>query len=142
MAGRGTAQGDPHDAVPALFAATPYLSTIGYVVERYEPDDVVIRLPFREQLTNDGRTYHGGVVATMLDTAGALAAWSNHDFETGLRAATVSLAVQYLAASDRTDLLCHGTTLRRARELIFTEVRATDPSGRAVAHALQTYRIA
>lgn len=128
--------------MPSLFMATPYLATLGLVVERYEPDDVTLRLPFRHDLTNDGRTYHGGVVATLLDTTGGLAAWSNHDFDGGVRAATLSLAVQYLASAAGADLWCHGVTARRVRELSFTEVTATDEGGRVLAQALQTYRIA
>lgn len=128
-------------AMPMLFAGTPHLATLGLVVEQYEPDDVRVRLPFRIDLSNDGRAYHGGVVATVLDTAGALAAWSNHDFDRGVRAATVALSVQYLAASDRADLCCHATTVRRARELVFTQITAADPGGRTLAQALQTYRI-
>jgi hypothetical protein len=34
---------------------------LGIVFERYEPDDVTIRLPWREYLTNDGAYFHGGV---------------------------------------------------------------------------------
>jgi acyl-coenzyme A thioesterase PaaI-like protein len=34
---------------------------LGIVFERYEPDDVTIRLPWREDLANDGATFHGGV---------------------------------------------------------------------------------
>ncbi|MCL4445401.1 MAG: PaaI family thioesterase [Actinobacteria bacterium] len=128
-------------AIPELFLSTPYLSTLGLVIDRYEPDDVVVRLPFQPEFTNDGKTYHGGVVATMLDTAGALAAWSNHDFDRGVRAATVSISTQYLASSDRSDLICSAETLRRARELIFTQITATDVAGRLLAHAIQTYRI-
>lgn len=128
-------------AIPQLFATTPYLSTLGLIVERYQPDEVSVRLPFRDDLTNDGRTYHGGVVATTLDTAGALAAWSNHDFDRGIRAATVSLSVQYIASSDRSDLICHGRAVRRVRELIFTEITASDPGGKLLAQGLQTYRI-
>lgn len=129
-------------AMPDLFVATPFLSTLGLVVENYEPDDVTLRLPFRHDLTNDGHTYHGGVVATMLDTTAALAAWSNHDFDRGIQAATVSLSVQYLAGTDRSDLVCHGVTARRARELVFTEATASDQAGKVLARALQTYRIA
>jgi uncharacterized protein (TIGR00369 family) len=128
-------------AMPELFMGTPFLSTLGLVVEHYQPDDVILRLPFRHDLSNDGHTYHGGVVATMLDTTAALAAWSNHDFDRGVRAATVSLSVQYLSGSDRSDMVCHGVTLRRARELIFTEATASDDSGKVLAKALQTYRI-
>ena len=40
-----------------------------------------------------------------------------------------------------TDLLCHATAVKRGKELIFTEITATDAEGTVVAHALQTYRI-
>jgi uncharacterized protein (TIGR00369 family) len=102
---------------------------------------VVIRLPFRAELTNDGTYYHGGVIATVIDTAGAAAAWSNHDFTKGARASTVSMSVQYVGACKQSDLLCHATTVKRGKELTFTEITATDAAGGVVAHAVQTYRI-
>jgi uncharacterized protein (TIGR00369 family) len=110
-------------------------------VERYQPDDVATRLPFRTELSNDGQTYHGGVVGTVIDTTGALAAWSNHDFERGMRASTVSMALRYVAAASGGDLLCSAQTVRRARELVFTEITATDSVGKVLAHGLQTYRM-
>lgn len=137
-----TEQLERRAAMPAMFAKTPFLSWLGLVVERYEPDDVATRLPFRVELSNDGSTYHGGVVSAAIDTTGALAAWSNHDFDRGMRASTVSMALQYVAGSSGGDLLCSARTVRRARELIFTEITACDESGRVLAHALQTYRIA
>ena len=73
--------------------------------------------------------------------ASSAAAWSNHDFDKGARASTVSMSVQYVGAARRSDLVCHGTVIRRARELIFTEITATDDTGKPVAHAVQTYRI-
>jgi uncharacterized protein (TIGR00369 family) len=129
-------------AIPGIFAKTPFLAWLGLVVERYEPDDVATRLPFRIELSNDGKTYHGGIVGTVIDTTGALAAWSNHDFDRGMRASTVSMALQYVAAASGSDLLCRAHTVRRVRELIFTEITASDPSGKVLAQGLQTYRIA
>jgi uncharacterized protein (TIGR00369 family) len=128
--------------VAETLPTTPFLKGLGIVFERYEPDDVTIRLPWREDLTNDGAYFHGGVVASVLDTTGAATAWSNHDFDAGSRAATVSMTVQYVGASKRSDLLCHGRTVRRRKELVFTEITATDSDGTVVAHAVQTYRIA
>ena len=128
-------------AIPEVMPAAPFMRWMGLVFDRYEPDDVTVRLPFREELTNDGIVYHGGVIASMLDTAGAAAAWSNHDFDKGVRASTVSMSVQYVGAAKQSDLLCHGRTVKRGRELIFTEITATDADGNVVAHAVQTYRI-
>jgi uncharacterized protein (TIGR00369 family) len=128
-------------AVSTIMPKTPFLAGLGIVFERYQPDEVTIRLPFREDLTNDGTYYHGGVVAAVMDTAGAAAAWSNHDFDKGARASTVAMSIQYVGACKRSDLLCHGRTVRRGKELTFTEITATDADGAVVAHGLQTYRI-
>ena len=129
-------------AIAEIMPKTPFIGFLGIVFDRYEPDDVTIRLPFREDLTNDGVVYHGGVVASVIDTAGAAAAWSNHDFSRGAKASTVSMTVNFVGACRQTDLVCHARTVRRARELIFIEITATDSDGRPVASAVQTYRIA
>ncbi len=129
-------------AIADIMPKTPFIGGLGIVFDRYEPDDVTLRLPFRVDLTNDGVVYHGGVVAAVIDTAGAAAAWSNHDFERGAKASTVSMTVNYVGAARQSDLLCHARTVRRARELIFLEITATDADGRIVASAVQTYRIA
>jgi uncharacterized protein (TIGR00369 family) len=128
-------------SVPAVMLKTPYLSGLNLVFDSYEHDDVTLRLPFREDLTNDGSVYHGGVVAAVVDTAGAAAAWSNHDFNKGMRASTVSMSIQYVGSCKKSDLVCHARAIKRGKELIFTEITATDAEGNVVAHAVQTYRI-
>jgi uncharacterized protein (TIGR00369 family) len=105
------------------------------------PDDGTIRLPFREDLTNDGTYFHGGVIASVIDTAGAAAAWSNHDFDKGMRASTVAMSIQYTGSAKRCDLLCHSGTAPRRKELTFNEITATDSDGNVAAHEVQTYRI-
>jgi acyl-coenzyme A thioesterase PaaI-like protein len=37
--------------------------------------------------------------------------------------------------------LCQARTVRRRKELTFTEITATDSDGNVVAHAVQTYRL-
>jgi len=128
--------------MPGIFGQTPFLAWLGLEVLRYEHDDVTTRLAFRHELSNDGVTYHGGVVGAVIDTTGGLVAFSNHDFERGVRASTVSLALQYVATSAGSDLHCHATTIKRGRELIFTEITASDSAGKVLAHGIQTYRIA
>jgi uncharacterized protein (TIGR00369 family) len=128
-------------AVRSIMPKTPYLAGLGIVFERYDPDEVTIRLPFRDDLTNDGTYYHGGVIGAVMDTAGAAAAWSNHDFTKGARASTVALSIQYVGAAKQSDLLCHARAVRRGKELTFTEITATDSEGNVVAHGIQTYRI-
>lgn len=128
-------------AVPETMLATPYLSWLGLRFERYAPDEAVMRLPFRPELTNDGTYYHGGVVAAALDTTGAAAAWSNHDFNKGMRASTVAMSLQYVGAAKHSDLVCRAKVVRRGKELTFVDISATDADGAVVAHGVQTYRI-
>ena len=128
-------------AIAELMPKTPFIGGLGLVFDKYEPDDVVMRLPFREDLTNDGVVYHGGVVAAAIDTTAAACAWSNHDFANGSRASTVSMTVNFVGAARQSDLICTARTVRRARELIFLEITATDTDGRVCASAVQTYRI-
>jgi len=128
-------------AVLEMMPTTPFISGLGLVFEEVAADAAVVRLPFRYDLTNDGTFYHGGVVASVIDTCGALAAWSNHDFNKGMRASTVAMSIQYVGACKRSDLLCHAKAIKRGKELTFTEIAATDADGNVVAHGIQTYRI-
>src|SRR5579863_3697207 len=119
--------------IPAAMVGTPYLAWLGIAFDRYEPDEATIRLPFRAELTNDGVHYHGGIIAAVIDTAGGAAALFNHDFDKGTRATTVAMAIQYVGACKRSDLICIARTVRRGKELTFSEITATDQAGVVVA---------
>jgi uncharacterized protein (TIGR00369 family) len=129
-------------AVPQITVETPFIKTLGLRLEKYDPDEVTVRLPFRTDLTNDGTHYHGGVIASVIDTSGAMAAFSNHDFNKGANASTISMTINYVGVAKKSDLICEATTKKRGKELIFTEITAYDSEARIVAHAIQTYRIA
>lgn len=120
---------------------TPFIGLLGLRFDSWEPDRVVVRLPFDARFTNDGRTYHGGAIASLVDTAGAAAAWSGHDLARGMKAATVSMAVEYLGSTRERDLVADARALRRGKELVFTEIDVADADGKPVAKAILTYRI-
>ena len=128
-------------AMRAVMVGTPYIDGLGVVAERWEPDGVRLRIPFDKRLTNDGEVYHGGAVASLVDTAGAAAVWAGHDFDNGARAATISITVNYTGAARRADLVAEATCVRRGRELSFAEIRVSDPDGKLVATGTLVYRI-
>jgi acyl-coenzyme A thioesterase PaaI-like protein len=86
-------------------------------------------------------TCTAGLIGSVMDTAGAATAWSNHDFDKAMRASTVAMSIQHAGAATCCDLLCHARTARRRKELTFSEITATDADGHVVADAVQTYRI-
>jgi uncharacterized protein (TIGR00369 family) len=128
-------------AMRDIMTSTPYIDGLGIVVERWDDDGVRLRLPFDARLTNDGDVYHGGAVASLVDTAGASAVFAGHDFEKGARAATVSMTVNYTGAGRSTDLIADARCVKRGRDLNFSEIDVTDPDGRLVATGTLVYRI-
>jgi len=123
-----------------LMPRTRFIASLGVTVEEWDADGVRLRVPFDERLTNDGREYHGGVVASLVDTAGACAVWAGHDFDKGARASTVTMTVSYTGRA-RGDLLASARCVRRGRDLHFAEIRIEDPQGTLVATGSLVYRI-
>ena len=58
-----------------------------------------------------------------------------------MRAATVSLTVNYTGAARDADLVADAVCLKRGRDLAFTEIHAGDEHGTAVANGTLVYRI-
>ena len=128
-------------AMRDVMLSAKFIEDLGIVAERWDEDGIRLRLPFAARLTNDGTVFHGGAVSALVDTAGASAVWAGHDFDKGLRAATVSLTVNYTGAGRGTDLIADATCVRRGRDLSFAEIHISDPEGRLVATGSLVYRI-
>jgi uncharacterized protein (TIGR00369 family) len=128
-------------AMRNIMTSTPYIGGLNIVAERWDADGVRLRLPFDERLTNDGAIYHGGAVASLVDTAGASAVFAGHDFDKGARAATVSMTVNYMGAGRSADLIAEATCVKRGRDLHFSEIEVRDVEGKLVATGSLVYRI-
>jgi len=80
-----------------------FLSWLGVEVDAVNPGYVVMRVPYSDDLTNprlagveNGRTVHGGVAATLIDTAGGLCVRSDLPDPLAGGVATIDLDVSYL----------------------------------------------
>jgi uncharacterized protein (TIGR00369 family) len=135
-------QAKRREVMRGVMVKSPYIASLGIVVERWDPEGVTLRMPFDPELTNDGAVYHGGAVASLMDTTGAAAVWAGHDFDKGARAATISMTINYTGAALQADLLADAVCVKRGRELAFSEIRVHDPDGRPVATGTLVYRIA
>ncbi len=83
-------------------------------------------------------TVHGGVLATILDTATGCAVHSV--LPAGVGYTSLDLTTKFLrpvtVASG--ELRCEGTVISRGRTTALAEARMTDGAGRLVAHAVST----
>lgn len=117
-----------------------YPSLVGFDVEEVRRDYARLRLPFRRQLLQAGGVVHGGVAASLIDSAVVPAIGAA--YEPGARFSTLDLHVQYLGAVVDEDLVAEGWIVRRGRSIVFCEAEVvTDPGGRLIARGQMTYKV-
>jgi uncharacterized protein (TIGR00369 family) len=121
--------------------SSPFPGHLGIRLVDMGPGTATLGLPFAEALVTAGTTVHGGAVASLIDTAGMVAAWSGGEVPDRLRGSTVGLTVSFLAPADGEDLQASATVLRRGRSIVHVDVDVRTASGIAVAKGLVTYKL-
>ena len=129
------------DLMRQFLPSSPFVKHLGIRLVDLQPDSARLALPFSEALITIGTTVHGGAIASLIDTATMVAAWSGAEVPDNMRGVTVSLTVTYLAAAEREDLHANARVLRRGRSLVYVDVDVLTASGVAVAKGLATYKI-
>lgn len=130
------------DSLIRIFPDVPFQKLLGIEVVEVIAERAIVCLPFRPDLTGGNNTFHGGAISSLLDLTGALAAWSGHNPENGMRAAMVSMTVNYLAAAQGKDIIATANVVKRGKELIFLEVSIYEKESRKlIANGSMIYRI-
>lgn len=115
---------DPRNAamLESVLIGSPVAQTLGIRFDVVEVDHVELLLPFSMQHITVGDMVHGGVIATLIDVAGAAAAFSNVDLDVVKGGATGSLSIQYLAPAKSATLRAVADVVRRGKRQVVTEV--------------------
>ncbi len=113
----------------------PVMDLLG--VERLEVDEgrVAVVMTAQEFHYNPLGTVHGGVLATLLDTATGCAVHST--LPAGIGYTSLDLTTRFLRPVTTASgaLRCEGTVISRGRTTALAEARLTDAKGRLIAHA-------
>ncbi len=120
-------------------AASSFHAAIGIIVEHVRDGSVDLRLEAGPDHANLQGTVHGGVLATLADTAAGLAVRSA--IPPGSRHVTVNLDVQYLAPANMGPLLATGRVVRLGRRIAFAEADVSDAGGELLARAQVTVAV-
>ncbi|HLH61649.1 MAG TPA: PaaI family thioesterase [Ktedonobacteraceae bacterium] len=129
------------DFMRQFFPTSPYVGHLGMQLTSLEPGRAIVSLPFADSLVTIGTVVHGGAIASLIDTAAMVGAWSDAEVPAKLRGTTVNLTVAYLAAAEREDLQAIASVLRRGRNLVYLDVEVKGASGKTVAKGLVTYKM-
>lgn len=116
----------------------PVMNTLAFEAVEVEEGRVVFELSPAEFHYNPIGTVHGGVLATVLDSAAGCAVHCTLSAGTGYTSLDLSVRFVYAVTAESGRLRCEGTVLARGRRTALAEARLTDARDRLVAHATST----
>jgi len=115
---------------------------LGVKVTKWDEEGAVFLLPFADHLSAHDGIFHGGVVATLIDTCGCGAVMAGHDYTKGSRCTTVSMTVNYLSVAPGEDLRAEAVCTRRGRVANYAEVKVYgSTSDKLLAQGLVTVNV-
>ena len=120
----------------ARLASAPALAWLQASLEELEPDYAVVKLPYRRELTNGSGTVHGGVLATLADTAVAFALSTSFDGKMGF--ATSDMTIHFLRRA-RGDVWARARIVKKGQRVNVGDVAIVDAAGQMLARALASY---
>jgi uncharacterized protein (TIGR00369 family) len=115
----------------------PIARTFGMALSYDGEGRAIVDLPYNPDLDHALGGVHGGVYATLLDTAGWFTAAAAHDISCWV--ATSEMSVHFLTPVQRTSLQAVGQLIRQGRRQDVAEMRLYDGNKRLVGHATGTF---
>ncbi|MDP2132977.1 MAG: PaaI family thioesterase [Sulfuritalea sp.] len=104
--------------VRGSFARQKVMNLIGAEMGALKPGFCEIRLPFRDDLTQQNGFFHAGITSTIVDSAGGYAGLSV--MPAGAEVLTVEFKLNLLAPADGDYLVAEGQVLKSGRNLVIT----------------------
>jgi uncharacterized protein (TIGR00369 family) len=125
-----------------VIAATPYMKHLGMEFVEGGEGWARLRMRYQDENSTAAKALHGGAISSLIDTTGAMAAWTTAEIATPQYfGSTVSINVNYLSGAIGEDVTADGRVLKRGKEIIYSDVRVTNPDGKLLAQGTVVYRI-
>ncbi|MDQ3865147.1 MAG: PaaI family thioesterase [Actinomycetota bacterium] len=110
---------------------------IGAKVEEVEPGRSAISIDVTDIHLNGAGTLHGGVYASLIDTAMGLSVLAL----VGVRSATIEMNVHFLGAVSQGRITCESRVVHRTRRTATAEAKVRDAEGNLVAMGTGAFRV-
>ena len=113
------------------------IAMLGFDLEAVSRGRAILRLDVRARHKQLNNAVHGGILAALADTAGAIAAYTT--VGAGVALATIELKINYLEAVTGGRVRAKAMVLRAGRNFVVTECEIVDSKGMLAAKALLTF---
>jgi uncharacterized protein (TIGR00369 family) len=118
-----------------------YQALIGWVVKERESDNVTLELELAEHHLNRSDYVHGGVLASLLDTAMSFAGLYSPDPERVRKAVTLSMTTTFVSPVQLGTLTVVGRVRGGGRKTFMSAGEVFDEQGTLIAFGEGTFRL-
>ncbi len=115
----------------------PFAKMIGMKLVELRPDEAVISIEMRDDLRQPSGVLHGGVTATLIDTAMAFAVRTRLAIDEAT--ATIDLTVHYLRPHITGIFTCTARVVRAGKRIFTVSADVHNEEGKLIATGLSTY---
>jgi uncharacterized protein (TIGR00369 family) len=115
----------------------PFAKLIGMRLEHLELDQAIISVEMRDDLRQPSGVLHGGVTATLIDTAMAFAVRTR--LEPTAATSTIDLTVHYMRPLLEGKAICTAKIVRAGKRIFTVSADVVNAEGKLIATGLSTY---
>lgn len=115
----------------------PFAKLLGIEVDSVEPGHAVLSMKLRDDLMRNNGIAHGGAIATLIDSAMAIAIMAQ--LAEGERTVTVDLTIHYLRPISEGTARASARVVRSGRRVITVSAELFDNNGKLSATGISTY---
>lgn len=109
------------------FSRQPAMAHLGAEVVAVEAGYVELKLPYEKFLTQQHGFFHGGIIASLADSAGGYSAMTLA--EAGKTVLGVELKINWLAPADGDYLSARGQVIRSGKTLVVSQIEVYSVKG-------------
>lgn len=115
----------------------PFAKLMGMRLVDLRFNEAVIKIAMRDDLRQPAGVLHGGVTATLIDTAMAFAVITR--LAEGERASTIDLTVHYLRPHIEGTFTCTARVVRAGKRILTVSADVSNEDDKLIATAISTY---
>jgi uncharacterized protein (TIGR00369 family) len=112
---------------------------LGLQLEEVRHDYARMRLAYRPEFRQPAGVWHGGVIASMIDTVMVPAVGGGYDEPRQLF--TIDMQIRYLASIGEEDAIAEGWIVKRGRQIVFGDAEIRGASGTLAATGTLVYKV-
>lgn len=121
----------------AFLRANPVAQMVGMHLVDISPGEAIISFEMHDQLKQPHGILHGGITATLIDTAMAFAVVT--ELAEGEKASTIDLTIHYLRPHTEGTVTCTAKVVRAGKRIFTLSAETVNGQGKLIATAISTY---